>query len=305
VHLESGQGRTISFKLQRSPLVTVQGTVYSVIEGGTTRADVTLTSLSDVGGTVRYTTKTDSKGVFEMSGISAGTYVLSAKSSSRDGQIGYSRIEVLDIDRPRADVVIGRGVDVSVRFSAEVPQALDLRGAQVSLVPLEPYLARPSNGSTPSVLVNVQPGPYLLDVAALPGNSYVRSARSAGYDVLEQALNVQYNTAALVEIELAVDGGQIAGIVADGGESTVVLIPDASRRHRPDQYRIAKSTAEGRFSINGVPPGDYRLFAWRSVETNAWLNSEFMLTNEQFGTNISVSPNSRASVQVRSIARSQ
>jgi ABC-type nitrate/sulfonate/bicarbonate transport system ATPase subunit len=145
----------------------------------------------------------------------------------------------------------------------------------------------------------------LLDVAALPGNSYVRSARSAGYDVLEQALNVQYNTAALVEIELAVDGGQIAGIVADGGESTVVLIPDASRRHRPDQYRIAKSTAEGRFSINGVPPGDYRLFAWRSVETNAWLNSEFMLTNEQFGTNISVSPNSRASVQVRSIARSQ
>jgi hypothetical protein len=82
VKVDSTGGRSINFKLQRSPAVAVRGTVRSVLTGDSAKADVALTALEESGSTVRYVTKTDNKGVFEMFGVNAGTYVLSAKTLS-------------------------------------------------------------------------------------------------------------------------------------------------------------------------------------------------------------------------------
>jgi hypothetical protein len=127
-------------------------------------------------------------------------------------------------------------------------------------------------------------------------------------DVLEQFVNVQYDNPAGLDIQLAFDGGQIGGSVTDAagrpvGEGTVVLVPDVTRRHRPDQYRVASPNASGRFSMGGIPPGDYKLFAWESVETNAWVNADFISNYEEFGTGVTVSPNAQVSAQLRVIAQ--
>jgi hypothetical protein len=311
VRVEGGNGRDVNFRLQRSPAVTVRGTVYSVLSGGTTPAKVTLKSPEESGSTSRYDAETDARGAFEMGGIAPGTYVLAARTLSGVSEVGYSKIDVLNIDRPRADVVVGPGVTLSVRLFGEVPDSVSLRTLAVSLLPLELHIPNSAASITQPngmvVVPNVQPGDYLLQVSGLPETGYVRTARSAARDVLEQFLNVQYeNSVPPLDIQLAFDGGQITGTVTNAtGQAldgaTITLVPDTARRHRPDQYRVATAGENGRFAIGGIPPGEYKVFAWESIEPNAWINADFMQPYEDVGASATIGANVRISAQLRAI----
>jgi len=310
VHLEAGNGRDVNFRLQRSPAVTVRGTVYNVLSGEPIPARVTLKSPEHSGSTGHYDADADAKGAFEMAGITPGTYVLSATSLSGDGELGYSKIDVSNIDRTRADVIIGPGVTVNVRLFGQVPASTNLRGLRVSFVPLETYIPSSAISITQAngtiIVPNVQPGDYLLQVSGLPENAYVRSARSGARDVLEQSVNVQYEDNPPVDIQLAFDGGQIAGTVTNAAGqaldgATITLVPDPLRRHRADQYRVATADKDGRFSISGIPPGDYKVFAWDSIETNAWMNADFMRPYEDVGAPATIGANAKIPTQIRAI----
>jgi hypothetical protein len=51
---------------------------------------------------------------------------------------------------------------------------------------------------------------------------------------------------------------------------------------------LAVLAASGNFTINGVAPGDYKLFAWEYVAANAWMNAEYLAPFENRGQAISV-----------------
>jgi Carboxypeptidase regulatory-like domain len=311
LHLGSGEasGR-IDFRLQRSSAVNVRGTVYSVLSRAPAGATVMLMSPEESGSTARYSIKTDEKGSFEMKNVNPGSYVLAAKALAGDGQLGFATIQVADIDYARADVIVGPGVTVNVRLFGDAPPSTDLRGTQISLLPLETFTPSPAAATLqPSgvfVLPGVQPGTYVLNVAGLPGDAYVTAAQSAGRDLLSQFVQVDYENGAPLDIQLAFDGGQIAGSVADAtgkvsDGATIVLVPDKARRTRPDQYRVTTSDTEGTFAIRGIPPGEYKLFAWQAVEPNAYLNDDFMLNYENLGMTAQVSPGERKQMQIRVI----
>jgi hypothetical protein len=157
-----------------------------------------------------------------------------------------------------------------------------------------------------TLVLNLQPGGYALNVSGLPETGYARAAQIDQRDVLEQFVQVSYDTRAPLEIQLAFDGGQIRGTVTDvagkgADRATVVLVPDKSRRHRPDQYRIVTSTTDGQFAIGGVPPGEYKIFVWDEVEHNAWMNADFMSSYEELGVGVSVKPFDKATAQLRVI----
>ena len=242
-----------------------------------------------------------------MKGVNPGTYVVSATPRVGDNQIGVTTIHVLDVDYPRADVVLGPGVTINARLF-DVPAGADLTKMQISLLPLESYLPVPEpSGIQPNAAITiagVQPGDYVLKVAGLPDTAYVKAARSDQRDVLEQFMQVQYDAQVPLDIQLAFDGVQIAGVVTDAAgqasdHASVVLIPDGNRRHRPDQYRMVTSAADGKFSIGGIPPGEYKLLAWEFIEANAWLNPDFMINYEEFGAAVTLGPNARVSAQIR------
>jgi hypothetical protein len=41
-------------------------------------------------------------------------------------------------------------------------------------------------------------------------------------------------------------------------------------------YKNAQTDDEGHFSIKGVAPGEYSMFAWENVYPTAWMNSDFL-----------------------------
>jgi hypothetical protein len=84
-----------------------------------------------------------------------------------------------------------------------------------------------------------------------------------------------------LDLVIAGPGGTVEGIVRDardrpGAGSQVVLVPTGERRENPSAFQTAFADEAGRFSIRGVPPGDYGVLAWEDVPEGAWLNAEFL-----------------------------
>lgn len=153
------------------------------------------------------------------------------------------------------------------------------------------------------------PGPAQVAaaLAARPASlrqAYVKSIRFGGVDVLNGRLHIDNTTAGTpLEIVVGTNPGQLEGVVVDAARRpaahvTVVLVPRNDRRHRTDLYKAVATDAAGRFRIPSVPPEDYKLFAWEDVETNAWLDPQFLRLDEDRGQPLRVGEGARLAVDL-------
>jgi hypothetical protein len=144
--------------------------------------------------------------------------------------------------------------------------------------------------------------------SALPagGAAYVKSIRMGDQDLLNEPLRVDGRLfESPIEIVIAASGGEINGAVVDSRgramRATVVLVPDAGKRHRLDLYKTVVTDTAGRFRMSAVPPDDYVLLAWEDVETGAWLDTEFLTTVERQGTYVKIVEGGRVATQLTAI----
>src|SRR5262249_42554012 len=142
--------------------------------------------------------------------------------------------------------------------------------------------------------VNVAPLLNLISGPVGPGrmppalvNAYVKSIQLGGVDVLNQGIRLERPPGQPLEIVIGRRFGSIEGSVASGSPGvTVVLVPTVN--HRFDLFRTTTLDPAGRFRLDRVPPGDYRLFAWQDVDEGAWEDPEFVRRYESAGTPVPV-----------------
>jgi hypothetical protein len=77
----------------------------------------------------------------------------------------------------------------------------------------------------------------------------------------------------------------------------VVLIPDL-HRERNDLYKVSVSAATGRFNMRGITPGDYKLFAWESLELFAYFDSDIVQKSESQAKPVHVTESGKLTVEV-------
>jgi hypothetical protein len=161
------------------------------------------------------------------------------------------------------------------------------------------------------VLNGVVPGSYVLEISKLPQDFYLKAARFGAGDVLEKPFILEPRQAGYpLQILLGADGGrlQVAAYGA-GGElhagAQLVLVPDAARRERREQYRVATAGEEGTAILRGIVPGRYKLFAWEELEPNAYLNADFMRAWEAFGASVTIASGENAPLAIRVIPKGQ
>jgi uncharacterized surface anchored protein len=123
----------------------------------------------------------------------------------------------------------------------------------------------------------LHPGKYRLSVAGVPPGYYVKSAMVDNTDIFSEGLSVQRKISSELVISLSSNGGQISGIVRGTAKksasgSVVTLVP--ASEHRPDTYQVMSTDPNGRFTITGIAPGDYHLFAWDRLESREYYNPE-------------------------------
>ena len=141
-------------------------------------------------------------------------------------------------------------------------------------------------------------------------NAYVEDIREGGVSIYDDGLRVGTEPPRPIEVFVKTDGGTINGIVTDAQQNPkpgtiVTLVPPERRRQNPDLYKIVTSAAQGRFTIIGVAPGSYKLFAWESVAQGAYQNSAFLARYENRGYPVVVAPASTTNVQITAIPASR
>jgi hypothetical protein len=109
-----------------------------------------------------------------------------------------------------------------------------------------------------------------------------------------------------LDIVISAASGNLKGTVRNAAgapfpAARVVLAPEEKFRGIRPLYQVISSDQNGSFSIRGIPPGHYTLFAWDSVETGAYFNRDFMRPYEARGVPVEIEPRVESSVRAQVI----
>jgi hypothetical protein len=202
---------------------------------------------------------------------------------------------------------------VNGRLFIESRESADLSHTSVALLSVDPDLPSPQTVPVQPagefVLNKVVPGSYVLDLSNLTQDLYLKAARFGEDDILEKPLVLQAGEQARpLQILLGSDGGHLQAAAYDkkGDLHTgaqFVLVPEAARRYRREQFRVATAGEDGVATIRGILPGTYKLFAWEDLEPNAYLNSDFLRVYEDLGLPVKVVAGDNSPVSVRLISK--
>jgi protocatechuate 3,4-dioxygenase beta subunit len=146
---------------------------------------------------------------------------------------------------------------------------------------------------------------YTFQISGLPATAYVADIRQGGTSVMDNGF-VHDQSGTPVQIVVDANGGTLQGTVvnADGkpaANATVVLVPPQARRQNALLYKNVTTNETGNFTVRGVSPGPYTIFAWESVLPTAWQNAEFLSKYEARGQQINLSATSVGEVQLNVI----
>ncbi len=153
---------------------------------------------------------------------------------------------------------------------------------------------------------NVPAGRYSIqisDASAMP-DWFLKSV-AAGRDRADSGFSVSGGVT-VVDLVASGNGAVTEGVAINQKDepvanAVVVAVPDARFRSLPDRYRRAVTDQSGRFTLRGLPPGDYTLFAWESVDGEAYYNPEFLKSYEGQGKALHVDEGNRVSVRLKTI----
>lgn len=258
-------------------------------------------------------------GSFEMGGVQPGSYHLTAmRMEGRPSILGKASVDVGQEDVEGITVVLGSGITLNgtVRIDApdeELEEArsqgrkLAVDGVRVQLSPMEgvgfnaPGTATKEDGSF--VIKGVGLDKYRIGAFNLPEGAWLKSIRAGDQEVLDSGIDLSAGGAGPVQITLGLGGGQIDGVVQGPQQqpasgSMVTLIPDP---HKPDRYdlnRVTTTDQNGRFTLKGVPPGEYKLFAWEDVDPGAYSDPEFLKPHDGKAAKVSVKEKSQQQVSL-------
>lgn len=242
-------------------------------------------------------------GHFEIPGVLPGSYVLSAESfSAADHSFASLPLDVpptgIDgLDLPLAPAPSVSGVVISDTSSPPLFDRITL-----SLQPLSPPPARPAsvrlaaNGAFS--FPDLPPGTYALSLRGLPEQAYLASIRAGDLEIPEDALTLQPGSSTRLRILLGHDSARIDGAVAgpqgDRHWATVLLVPE--RRHLLSRYRRSTTDQHGAFSLTGLAPGAYELYAWDELEPGAEFDPALLAAHLRSARRITLAPGAAETV---------
>jgi hypothetical protein len=152
------------------------------------------------------------------------------------------------------------------------------------------------------VLENVGDETYRVTVTRLPPDYYLKAARMEGDDVLEEGLTIAGPPRSTLELVVSPNGGRIEGAVLKDGKpfsgATVTLVPDEKRRRRRELFKTAATDQYGRFTLRGISPGEYTLYAWEEIEQGAYEDPEFLRPYEKKGKDVRVDEASKTALEL-------
>jgi 5-hydroxyisourate hydrolase-like protein (transthyretin family) len=295
---------------------SISGRVIDSRTGRSSGSSVSLIKLTPFG-TDTSDSGTDSDGSFRFTNVDPGTYWLRAIShEAGPGQktraSAQVEISVSDRDIDGVTLTMTSGVTISGRitlegpFSNATPETLGimLRPIVGGIASPGPPPRRPKPDGT-FTIDSLLPGPYRLEIASLPPEYFLREVRMGPTDVLGLPVIITEAATGALQIVASSGSGELDGIVLNSTRQPIagieaILIPDR-QRERKELYLKTRTDPEGRFSLRGIPPGNYKLFAWENLEQYGYFDLNIVQQADTQATPVRVTESSTQSIEVRSI----
>jgi hypothetical protein len=281
---------------------------------------------------------TSPDGSFQIRGVVPGSYHLVASWYEDDTDyVGVTPIEVGPAGVEGASVTIEAGIEVEGRVRIDRPRRAQAPGEAASLssgsparseapdladleVGLDPKEFLPVGGRFRNTRVkedmsftlrNVSQGEYWVAIGGAPPDYFMKAARLGGEDLLEKGLEIAGGRLpGPLEITLSPNGARVEGVVLTEDQqpfagAQVTLVPAPRRRERSEYYKSTTTDQYGRFTLRGIPPGEYKLFAWEEIERGAQRDAEFLKPFEDRGHEIRLREGEYASAELKLIRTSE
>jgi protocatechuate 3,4-dioxygenase beta subunit len=305
---------SVDISFQTTHTLTLRGHVIRGVSGGPAlRAQVYLLSRGATTSGLHATSQSfvnDPQGVFELRNVTPGTYFLYA-FIYEEGRAEFARqpIEVADTNLDGITLTVAPGVNIKGRLRVEGKLDSSVGSFQVSLSPknTRPYFGGiPSDAVKPDgsfVLKNAFDDEYEINVDGLPEGYFLKSARLDGVDALTAGVTIDTKqTPGLLDILVSPNGARIDGVVSKDQQpfqgASVTLVPDPPHRGEKRLFKSTTTDQLGHFILQGIPPGDYKLFAWESIDPGAYRSPDFLRPFENRGESMHITEGSFLSVQL-------
>jgi len=191
----------------------------------------------------------------------------------------------------------------------------DLGNLHIGLEPLgesQPIFSRPTIKPDGTFqFKNVPEGSYrpVVHLYRPVLNFFLKSARYGSTAISDAGFTVQPGADLSLELTMSSRVAQLGGVVLDANSLPaagiiVVLIPDPPHRGLVEQYKSTPTDQNGKFSMSGLTPGDYKVFSWDSVDESEewyeadWFDPEWLKPYEIKGESIHLEESGRKSVHL-------
>jgi len=322
IDLEAGQELTgLNIRMQKAKIYRVKGTVTGFAPPiRNTRLMLTPRGHNVfTGSLMNMGTMPKEDGTFEIAGVQPGSYYVLALPMQGQSTSGKVPIDVGDRNLENVVLSLGTAVplngSIRVEKDADQPQQQDekpisLAGVRVQLIVVDGVTFNTPMGLVKQdgsfTLENVGPDKYKIAVNGLPQDTWLKSIRTDDQDVLESGVDLTAGAPVSVQITLGTGTGQVSGTVQDSKQhpaagSFVTLVPDPMREDRNDLLRVATTDQNGSFSLRGIAPGSYKVFAWEDQQGGRVQDPEFLKPHEGKAQKISVKVNSQQQVTLTQV----
>jgi hypothetical protein len=108
-----------------------------------------------------------------------------------------------------------------------------------------------------------------------------------------------------LDIVISPNGASVDGAISKDQQpfpgATVALVPDPPHRGEKRLFKSATADQNGHFVLQGIVPGDYKVFAWEKIRADAFTSPEILLRYEKHGEPVHIREGSHNSVKVELI----
>jgi hypothetical protein len=336
VDIRPGEDALPDMITSREKLFSVRGRVVDstgqlVSNRGQGQVNVSLNYSGFAGGTSsgsgrRYDPAT---GRFELFNVIPGSYVIQAHmfADNTASQVDQNALPIAELpivvqNSDLEDLVLRLTTPVTVPGKMTIDGAITTNVSSYNGIRLT--FRRMSNGAPINVgtspvqqpvhadgtfqVVGMRAGEYQVSVSSYPPTAYVKSLRFDGRDILGKPLEFSGTIGVGFDIVLSSKPGQVRGTVTDamlkpvqGVPAVVVPLASEDRRTRADLYNYILTGPNGQFTISGIAPGYYNLFAWEGIGPFGYFDPDFLKTQESKGKPIFVGESSIVTADIQVI----
>jgi hypothetical protein len=277
---------------------------------------VNLTVMDNEGDAVPKMVRFDrNTGRFQIAGVPAGTYLLSATALGFSGAgtppqqselHAYLPISITS-DLSGVSLMLRPGISIPVRIDDETSQDAPGNARQVYLRMNSRFsrnfsqaiiFSRAPNGQiSPAAVNGLVPGTY--DVAAsVFGPGYVAELRCGDVNLLRRDLKVGPSGALPpIDVTLRDGGGQLSGTVTENGQPAPAGVVIYSEDY-PKRSQLVQTDESGRFSASNLAPGTYQVLAVKNPQDLEYRNPAIMQEYAGRGAEVTLTPYGKATIRL-------